>query len=173
MDAQRPCLSSACRPRNTKPHAPGPGPSRRQDWTNIAEKHLQGRNLILHTDGAHAYRLKLPSLLHNNVAHKETGVVVKGIRLFGQSLISQKISSTTYVNFGAQVIDRFWGHLRACLKHAPRRFGSAALKRKIRAAQWIYWHKNQNALQATASMLKELRRDASHPRPKNILHVLC
>ena len=43
---------------------------------------------------------------------------------------------TIRVKAGTQVIDRFWGHLRAYLKHAPRLVGSAALRRKIRAAQW-------------------------------------
>ena len=61
------------------------------------------------------------------------------------------------VKSGTQIIDRFWGHLRSYLKYAPRRVGSQALKRKIRAAQWTYWHKNQNAWQSTANMLKELR----------------
>jgi hypothetical protein len=52
---------------------------------------------------------------------------------------------------------RFWSHLRAYLKHAPRKVGSTTLARKIRAAQWTYWHGKQNSRFATASMLRDLR----------------
>lgn len=49
------------------------------------------------------------------------------------------------VKAGTQVIDRFWGHVRAYLKHAARRVGSCTLRRKIRsAAQWTYWHRGEN-----------------------------
>ena len=61
------------------------------------------------------------------------------------------------VKAGTQIIDRFWGHVRAYLKHAARLVGSCALKRKIRAAQWTYWHKGENLWSATANMLKDLR----------------
>ena len=41
-------------PKNTKKRAPGPGPIRKRDWKPIAKKHLEGKNVILHTDGARA-----------------------------------------------------------------------------------------------------------------------
>ena len=52
------------KPAATKPRAPGPGAIRKRDWAPIAQKHLANRNVVLHTDGARAYKLKLPGVLH-------------------------------------------------------------------------------------------------------------
>ena len=60
------------------------------------------------------------------------------------------------VKSGTQIIDRFWGHVRAHAKYAPRVPGNQVLRRKIRSAQFTYWHKNQNAWKATAKMLQNL-----------------
>ena len=61
------------------------------------------------------------------------------------------------VKAGTQIIDRFWGHLCACLKFAARKVGSASLARRVRAAQWTYWHRTQNLWAATGRMFEELR----------------
>ena len=55
------------KPNPTKVRAPGPGAIRRR----VAKKHLANRNVILHTDGARAHKLRLPGLLHDNVVHKK------------------------------------------------------------------------------------------------------
>ncbi len=49
--------------------APGPGPIRKRDWAPLARRHLEGKKVILHTDGARAYTLKVPGVLHDNVVH--------------------------------------------------------------------------------------------------------
>ena len=48
-------------PATTTPRAPGPGPTFLTDWEPIAEKHLKGRKVFLHTDGVRAYKLKAAS----------------------------------------------------------------------------------------------------------------
>ena len=63
---------------------------------------------------------------------------------------------TIKVVAGTQIIDRFWQHVRTYLKNAQRKVGSVVLHRKIRAAQWTYWHKSQNLWKATADMLTDL-----------------
>ena len=45
--------------RRTAARSPGPGPITKRDWKPMAQKYLEGRNIILHTDGAKAYKLKL------------------------------------------------------------------------------------------------------------------
>ncbi|CAE7422532.1 unnamed protein product [Symbiodinium pilosum] len=50
-------------PKNAKKRAPGPGPIRKRDWKPIAKKHLEGKNVILHTDGARAYKMKLSQVI--------------------------------------------------------------------------------------------------------------
>jgi hypothetical protein len=49
--------------------APGPGPIRKRDWAPLARRHLEGKKVILHTDGARAYTLKVPGVVHDNVVH--------------------------------------------------------------------------------------------------------
>ena len=85
---------------------------------------------------------------------KQTWVRPRYTKLFTHTLPNGK---KIRVKAGTQIIDRFWGHVRAYLKHAARLVGSCALKRKIRAAQWTYWHKGENLWSATANMLKDLR----------------
>jgi hypothetical protein len=142
----------------------GPGPIRKTDWKPIASKFLQNKNVILHTDGAKAYKLRVPGVLHDNVVHKKQKVFIKGkatwvkpncTKIWTHKLPNSK--KTLTVKAGTQIIDRFWGHLRTYLKHTARKVGSVAMARKIRAAQWTYWHKGQNAWNATINMLKDLR----------------
>ena len=66
------------KPRLTTPRSPGPGAIRRRDWEPIARKHLLNRSVVLHTDGARAYKLKLPGVLHDNVVHKKKKIQVNG-----------------------------------------------------------------------------------------------
>ena len=44
-------------PRITTARAPGPGPLRLEEWKKIGPKWLKDQKVILHTDGAKAYRL--------------------------------------------------------------------------------------------------------------------
>ena len=149
-------------PVSTKPRSPGPGAIRRRDWKPIAKKHLEDRCVLLHTDGARAYKMKVSGVIHDNVVHKKKKVMVNGhpvwvkphyTKIFKHTLPSGK---TIRVKAGTQIIDRVWGHVRAYLKHPPRRVGSMAVKRKVRAAQWTYWHKGENLWRATGQMLQDL-----------------
>ena len=70
-------------PAATKARAPGPGPIRKRDWKPIAHKHLLGRRVILHTDGARAYKMKLDKVIHCNVVHKQKKKIVRGKAWYG------------------------------------------------------------------------------------------
>ena len=65
-------------PAKTVKRAPGPGAMRKVEWKPIATKHLANRKVILHSDGARAYKLKVPGVMHCNVVHKKTKVKVNG-----------------------------------------------------------------------------------------------
>ena len=54
---------------------------------------------------------------------------------------------------GTQIIDRFWEELRAHMKARTGKVGSAALRRRVRSAQWAYWHKGENLWLKTGEML--------------------
>ena len=64
--------------RMTKKRAPGPGPIRKRDWRPIAQRHLAGKGVILHTDGARAYKMKLAQVIHCNVVHQKKKTNVNG-----------------------------------------------------------------------------------------------
>ena len=79
---------------------------------------LQGRNVILHTDGARSYKLKIQGVLHDNVVHKKKKVTVKGKTAWVKPHYTRICShalpdgQTTKVVAGTQIIDRFWQHVR-------------------------------------------------------------
>ena len=60
-------------PTMTKRTAPGPSAIRKQEWQPIGKKHLTNKKNILHTDGAKAYQLQIPEVIHCHVVHKEEG----------------------------------------------------------------------------------------------------
>ena len=150
-------------PSETNPRAPGPGPIRRREWLPIANKHLKDRQVVLHTDGAKAYKLKVPGVIHDNVVHKKKKICVNGKQRWVRPHYTKSYTHVLpngkkiRVKAGTQVIDRFWGHVRAYLKHSPRQVGSCKLRRKIHAAQWTYWHKGNNFWSATGKMVQDLQ----------------
>lgn len=150
------------RPKLTAKRSPGPGPITRRDWAPIAARHLKDREVILHTDGARAYKMKINGVIHDNVVHKKKKVIVKGkahwakphyTKVYVHKLPNGK---EVKVRAGTQIIDRFWGMLRQTLRNIPRKPGSALLHRKIRSLQWIYWHRGQDLWKATGAMLQSL-----------------
>ena len=167
------------KPKATTARAPGPGPIRKWDWKPLAWKLLKDRSIILHTDGAKAYKLAVPGVLHDNVVHKKKRIMVAGKATWVKPRYTKKWTHTLpggkklHVRAGTQIIDRFWGHLRTYLKHAPRKVGSATLMRKIRAAQWTYWYSKKNAWTSTATMLRAaiLSKVRIVPKEVRALHV--
>jgi len=58
----------------TEPNAPGPGAIKKGDWIDFAFAKLANRRVILHSDGARSYRLRVPGLLHDAVVHKKSSI---------------------------------------------------------------------------------------------------
>lgn len=58
--------------------APGPGAIRKVEWRPLAKKHLKDRCVILHTDAAKSYRLRMPGVLHDHVRHCKKRQKIKG-----------------------------------------------------------------------------------------------
>jgi hypothetical protein len=150
-------------PKKTKRRAPGPGPIRKRDWRPIAKKHVENRMIVLHTDGARSYKLKLQGVIHDQAIHKTKKVFVRG----KAKIIKPKYSeikchsladgSKLYVKTGTQIIDRFWQRVRAHLKHRAKKVGSSILHARIRSAQFDYWYKGRDMWLQTGEMLEYLR----------------
>ena len=58
--------------------SPGPGPIKKNTWCKVAVSLLQTRKVVLHTDAARAYNLRIPGMLHCNVVRKKKRVYING-----------------------------------------------------------------------------------------------
>jgi hypothetical protein len=140
------------KPMKTKLRAPGPGPIRMVDWEPFANKRLKDRNVMLHTDGARSYYLKVRGVFHDHVVHSKKKLKVNGkfvkrdgehvwikphyVKVFSHTMPNGKASK---VKGGTQIIDRFWRLLKEFLQGSSARVGSMTLRRRIRSAQWYHW----------------------------------
>jgi hypothetical protein len=105
-----------------KARAPGPGAVRKVEWKPLAKKWLQGRQIILHTDSAKSYKLKVPDVLHDRVVHKKKRVKVgTKFRWIAPKYVEMqrhKVPGSKKVikcKSGTQIIDRCWKFLKARL----------------------------------------------------------
>ncbi|CAE7637057.1 unnamed protein product [Symbiodinium sp. CCMP2592] len=143
---QRGCPSSLrlfkLEPKLTKKRAPGPGLIRKRDWKGIGMKLLANSKVVLHSDGAKAYKLKIPEVIHCNVVHQKKKVKINGkvhwIKPHYTKVYKVKLPNGNLlsVKSGTQIIDR-----------------NQALTRKIRSAQFTYWFRYGNMWKATGTML--------------------
>ena len=154
---------SRLNPSKTRKRAPGPGPTRKRDWTTFAKRRLAGRKIILHSDGAQTYKLRVKGLLHDIAVHKKKRVIVKGkfrwIKPKYSKIVSHRLpeGGKIHVKSGTQIIDRFWSHLRTHLKHRKKQPGSSTLRRRIRSAQFTYWFRGEDLWTQTGNAFEFLR----------------
>jgi hypothetical protein len=126
----------------------------------LAEKWLKNKQLVLHTDAAKSYRMKLPGIIHDNVVHCKKRVKVKGVwkwqlpkyvRLVSHCIPGSKKKMT--VKAGTQVIDRAWRFLKdRIVLNEHTKVGTARLRAKVRAAQYEYWHRNEDLWLCTGEL---------------------
>lgn len=145
-------------PIHSKKRGPGPGPIRKRDWAPIAKRKLQDRQVVLHTDGARAYKIKVPGVIHYNLVHQKRRAT-HGAKVFWQNPNFTKVvehalpdGRTLHNQARTQVLDRFWAHLRSHLRFHGHRVGSKALARRIKSIQWTYWFRGADQLAATWQM---------------------
>ena len=153
-------------PAKAKRRAPGPGPIRKRDWLPKARKWLADRRVILHTDGAKTYKLKLHGVKHDFVVHKSKRIVVRGRPVWLKPKFAKvcwhniaeegRPKKQLWVQAGTQIIDRIWGLLRKDLGQTSRGPNSRTLETRIRAFQWAYWNRDNDLWQETGRMLQSL-----------------
>ena len=156
-------------PKKTCARSPGPGAIQSTDWEPIANKHLKNRHVVLHTDGARAYKLKVEGMLHDHVVHQTKKQMKNGkpVKKHGRYVWIRPKFTKTFVHKlpsnesvkckgGTQIIDRFWQHLRSFLKYRSLNVGSQAFATRVKSAQWAYWHRTDDLWKATGAMIKKL-----------------
>ena len=142
-------------PKLTSKRAPGPGPIRSGEWKDFANRRLRNARVVLHTDGAKAYRRKIAGVCHDFVVHqkkKVNGVWVKPT-FVKRARHTLPDKTTLWVKAGTQVIDRAWQFLRRHIHNHNGDAGSESLARMIRSAQWAYWHRDSDLWAATGRLI--------------------
>lgn len=149
-------------PAKTKARAPGPGAMRKRDWKPIADRFLKNRRVVLHTDGARAYKMKIPGVIHDNVVHKKKKTLIKGKYVWVKPRYARVVKHPLLegcelsVTVGTQVIDRAWRHIRSYLTGRVAKPGPKVLRQRIRSAQWAYWNRDQDLWLQTGNMFQAL-----------------
>ena len=131
---------------------PGPGAICKKEWEDLGNKLLKGRHVILHTDSAKSYTLKIDGVIHDRVVHCKKRVQVKGTVRYQNpkyvALVKHHIPNTKKVltvKSGTQVIDRCWRFLKDRIsRNQHSKAGSKLLRAKLRSAQYEYWHKDDD-----------------------------
>jgi hypothetical protein len=150
------------KPVRTVRRARGPGAVRKVEWQPLAQHWLKHRKVILHTDSAKSYKVKVEGVPHDRVIHQKKRVKCKGVWKWLTpryvKIVEHKIpnsSKTMRVKAGTQVIDRCWRFIKDRLnanQHA--KVGSHLLKAQIRSAQYQYWYKNCHLWRATVDLCR-------------------
>ncbi|CAK0840716.1 unnamed protein product [Prorocentrum cordatum] len=128
----------------------------------MGDEHLKNRNLLLHADGARAHKLRIPGVLHDDVARVKKKVAKQGSTIWIQSKFSNMVNhefpsgETVRVKSGTQIMNRFWSHLRTHFGKRTRRVDTIAMRRRVRSAQWTHWNKGRDLWARTGDMLQEL-----------------
>ena len=136
---------------------------KKADYKVLADKYLHGRCLVLHTDSASAYKLKVPGVLHDSVGHSKKRVKVNGKWIWTRpcftKLATHKLPNGKKLRTkaGTQIIDRAWRFIRSNLVGHTKKVGSLALRRAVRSTQWLYWNRGRDLWKATGEMLTELQ----------------
>ena len=145
------CSVANLDPKLTVKRAPGPGAIRKLEWKTLGNKLLHKRRVVLHTDSAKSYKLKIEGVLHDRVVHAKKRVKVDGkfrwLKPRYVKLVKHKVPSTNRtitVKSGTQIIDRAWRFLKdRIIVNQNCRAGIKALRAKLRSAQYEYWHKKR------------------------------
>ena len=94
------------------------GPITKEMWTPIAKKLLENRKIILHTDGARAYRVRVQGMRRDSVIHKKKKVngVWKKPKFAKPNTHVLPDGTKIRCMMGTQTIDGLWKHLRQQIK---------------------------------------------------------
>ena len=126
--------------KSTTRKSPGPGPIDMKTWQHYAERYFRGKQVVIHTDSARAYRAPVQGCLQTRVVHqikKIDGVWTKPV-FARTTLLDLPSGQRLAVKAGTQCIDGFWAHLRA---HVGKNHHSDEnlVAELVRSCQFRWW----------------------------------
>ena len=146
----------------TTSRAPGPGAIKKADWKALGVQYLAGRRVILHTDKARSYSLRIKDVIHDVIVHKK-----KRVRRGGKTYLMRPkyVKVRTHrlpggikrkVKAGTQIIDRVWKFLKKDLGETSNaQPGTKLLAAKLRKAQWHCWHQGEDLWVHAANVVQD------------------
>ncbi|CAE7406098.1 unnamed protein product [Symbiodinium sp. CCMP2456] len=153
-------------PAITVPRAPGPGAMRKTDWKPLATKWLKNRSVVLHSDSARSYKMKVPGMVHDSVVHKKKRVKLNGKWVWKPPTY---VRTTTHklpggrklkTKAGTQIVDRAWRFIKDRLRrNQAAKTGSTMLAAQIRSAQYEYWHRKDDLWLCTGELVAWYMKD--------------
>ena len=129
----------------------------------MAKQYLKNRKIILHTDRAKTYQMRIEGMLHDSVRHCKKRIKVNGKWVWKNPVYSKVVShklpngGSIKVRSSSQIIDRTWRSIRSHLSGYSKRPGASSFASRVRSAQWVYWNRNKGLWTETATLLKELK----------------
>ena len=142
--------------RSTTKRSPGPGPITRKMWKPIAQRWVKDRRILLHSDSAKAYNLKVPGMVHTKVIHQKKKVGDKWVkpRYVEIENVTTDDGDTIVLKKGTQYIDGWWRLLRKEVRRTMPPSGSAHMNAVVKFAQWKTWHQSEDLWVALGRVLR-------------------
>ena len=109
-------------------------------------------NVILHTDSARSYRMKLSGVVHDAVVH-EKRTVKKNNKWVKLKPTFVRVSKPKFPD-GRQIDDRAWKFIKERLcRNQHVKASSLMLTAQIRSAQYEYWHRKDDLWMCTGELV--------------------
>lgn len=127
-----------------------PGPITKVEWKKIANRYLKNQKVLLHTDGARAYRFeKIAGVITDFVKHKRPRPVYSALWCHSLPRDQKKAHALAkhkgevdkvWVKKGTQIIDCVWKLLRKNGVPQNVKADASPIDRRVREWQWRHWN---------------------------------
>ncbi|CAE7248230.1 unnamed protein product [Symbiodinium sp. CCMP2592] len=139
------------------------GPISKEEWKRIGSRYLKNRKILLHSDGARAYRyVKIPGVVTDAVKHKKPRPVYAALwkhRLprdqakAHSGSLKQSETDVMWVQKGTQLIDNVWRQLKLVGLPKSTKADEATIESRVREFQFHHWNAEVDKFKAASSVV--------------------
>ena len=153
-----------------KGSAVSPGPITKTEWRLIADAYVKGKKILLHSDGARAYRFcKIPGVITDSVKHKRPKPIYTALWCHvlpkDQSKAHTDLKKlpasekeTVWVKKGTQLVDNVWRQLKLLGLPKSTKAEDSIVHHRVREFQWHHWNAEADKWRAAGETLRLLYR---------------
>ena len=153
-----------------KGSAVSPGPITKTEWRHIANKFVKNKKILLHSDGARAYRYsRIPGVITDSVKHKRPKPIYTA--LWRHVLPKDQSKAHTdvkklpasekeivWVKKGTQLVDNVWRQLKLLGLPKSTKAEDTIIHQRVREFQWHHWNAQADKWRAAGEALRLLYR---------------